>query len=86
MDNKAHSCVCFVSTKIAESEQTVTLGGVSLFFNKWRISDMGLQTISALIANLSCHQQIICDLAISLKHCALKNIILRFMIFSCISQ
>ena len=41
----------------AESDQTVTLGGVLLFFNKWRISDMGLQTISSLIANLSCHQQ-----------------------------
>jgi len=53
----AHGCVCFVSKKIAESDQTVTLGGVSLFFNKWRISDMGLQTISTLIANLSCHQQ-----------------------------
>ena len=36
---------------------TVTLGCIIVFLKKRRISDMGLQTISTLIANLSCHQQ-----------------------------
>ena len=36
---------------------TVTLGCIIVFLQKRRISDMGLQTISTLIANLSCHQQ-----------------------------
>ena len=36
---------------------TVTLGCIIVFLKKRRISDMGLQTIRTLIANLSCHQQ-----------------------------
>ena len=41
----------------AESDQTVTLGGSSLFFNKRRISDMRLQAICSFIADLPCHDK-----------------------------